>query len=106
MFFSFLDSLKVRRSKRTYESAVRYAEDLFQLCEHSGSLWLTYCGSLVCPCSLFSLSPVDALSEMRDGYVERKTGIRRKRGVCVGVADYGNASLTSDVVADGGKEAL
>ena len=60
----------------------------------------------MCPCSLFSMSPVAALEEMRDCFVERKTGIRRKRGVCVGVDDYGDASLTSDAVVDGGKDAL
>lgn len=82
------------------------SEDLFQLREHGGELWFTYGGGLVCPCTLFKVSPVDALSVMRDGYVERRTGIRSKRGVCVGVAGYGDASMTGAVVFGGGKEVL
>lgn len=50
--------------------AEQNAQSIYQIREHNGELWLTYCDSLVCPCSMLNLEPVDALREMRGLYVQ------------------------------------
>ncbi len=61
---------KVRQCRR----AERDAEDLFQIREHDGKLWLTFNHFLVCPCTMLGKMPVDAVGEMRRLYVERVCG--------------------------------
>lgn len=53
------------------ERALREADEKYQVCEYGGELWFTFSGCLVCPCSMFSDDPVEALGKMRDLYVKR-----------------------------------
>lgn len=47
------------------------AEEVFQIKEYGGELWLTFNGSLVCPCSMLNKEPVEAIKQMRELYVKR-----------------------------------
>lgn len=38
---------------------------LIQVCEHNGSLWLTFNGNKVCPMTYFNDSPIDVLTKIR-----------------------------------------
>ena len=57
---SLFDKYKERRSERFRLEMEERANDLFQLTEHEGEIWLTYNGSLVCPCQMLKDAPVDA----------------------------------------------
>ena len=52
------------------KQAEQDAREIFQIREHNGEIWLTHCGSLVCPCSMLNVEPVEALREMRGLYVQ------------------------------------
>lgn len=52
---------------------VRIAPEIYQLKEYDGQLWLTYQGGLVCPCSMLSVDPVEAVNKMRELYIERES---------------------------------
>lgn len=66
-FFKWYDHKKEKRVRET-------ASHLFQLTEYDGSIWLTYNGCLVCPCSMLKDAPVNALQQMRDCYINRNAG--------------------------------
>jgi hypothetical protein len=57
---------------RTKE-ATAAAQNLFQVKEHGGELWMTYDGWLVCPCSMMKDEPVDAVTRMRQLYISRES---------------------------------
>ena len=50
------------------------AEEVFQVKEYGGELWVTYNGNLVCPCAMLKQEPVEAIKQMRELYVERNKG--------------------------------
>lgn len=60
------------RKDRVKEATIA-AESFFQIKEKGGELWLTYNGWLVCPCSMLKDTPVDAITKMRELYIERES---------------------------------
>ena len=53
------------------EQLKRKAEDLFNVCEYKGYLWLTYERKLVCPISMFDTGdPVAIVLFIRNTYIE------------------------------------
>lgn len=64
---------RLNRTEKSRQEAVETAESLFQVQEFTGELWLTFGGSLVCPCSMLKDAPVEALKKMRGLYIERNS---------------------------------
>ena len=59
---------RVKREKELKERA----EELFQLCEHEGEMWMTYNGYLVLPTRYINGDPIQVLRQIRAAYIERK----------------------------------
>lgn len=67
--------LKNRREKKQKSALallVRQANEIFQIVEHNGDMWLTYEARLVMPCAMLKDTPIDALRKMRAYYIARK----------------------------------
>lgn len=60
------EHLKAKREKELKERA----EELFQLCEHEGEMWLTYDGYLVLPTRYINLDPILLVRLMRQAYID------------------------------------
>lgn len=52
------------------KSIIEKSDELFQIREFLGELWLTYNGNCVCPMSMFKSDTLYALKEMRNLYIE------------------------------------
>lgn len=57
----FKQWLKARREKELQ----REAQDLYQLRERGGELWLTYRNEYVCPCRMLNEQPTDVVQSLR-----------------------------------------
>ena len=67
--------IKIRREKKresVLASLVRQSNELFQIEEYAGELWLRYDGYLIMPCDMLNDTPIDALMKMRACYIARK----------------------------------
>ena len=67
--------IKIRREKKresVLASLVRQSNELFQIEEYTGELWLKYDGYLIMPCTMLKETPIDALRKIRACYVARK----------------------------------
>lgn len=67
--------IKIRREKKreaVLASLVRQSNELFQIEEHTGELWLKYEGYLIMPCAMLNETPIDALRKIRACYIARK----------------------------------
>lgn len=60
---------KYRKKQRKFNEET--ASMKFQIMEHDGEVWFTFNNALVCPCSMFNLSAVDAVKKMRELYLKR-----------------------------------
>lgn len=69
----FFRRLLAKRKAERQDEVVRDACDLYQIAEFNGELWMTFSGHPVCPCCMFSDTPVEAVAMMRKLYVERNT---------------------------------
>lgn len=49
------------------------AELIYQIKEFNSEIWLTYNGALVCPISMFTREPIEALELIRSYYVVRNS---------------------------------
>ena len=47
------------------------AENIYQVKEYGGELWITYNNGLVCPTSMLKVDPVEALKKMRELFIQR-----------------------------------
>lgn len=68
-------SLKIRREKKQASelaSLVKQANELFQIVEYNGDMWLTFETRLMMPCAMLKDTPIDALRKMRAYYIARK----------------------------------
>ena len=68
--------LKIRREKKresVLASLVMQSNELFQIEEYAGELWLTFDARLIMPCTMLNETPIDALRKMRACYVARKS---------------------------------
>jgi hypothetical protein len=59
---------KVKREKELKERA----EELFQLCEHEGEMWLTYDGYIVLPTRYINIDPILLVRQMRQAYINEE----------------------------------
>jgi hypothetical protein len=64
---SIFERIGLYNSRKTEKEA----EETYQIKEYGGELWLTFNGSLVCPCSMLNKEPVEAIKQMRELYVKR-----------------------------------
>ena len=62
------EHLKAKRKKELEERA----EELFQLCEHEGEMWITFGGELIMPTRFIDGDPIQVLRQIRVAYIERK----------------------------------
>lgn len=73
--FDYYRRYRQHQADVAHSEAIKEAREkvveLFQLQEHDGELWLTFAGSLVCPCQMLKDAPVDAVKKMRELYVKR-----------------------------------
>lgn len=61
------------------------ANELFQIEEYDGLLWVTYMGNKVCPCEMLIDEPIPAIKKMREMYVSRvKTESNEERRISFG----------------------
>jgi hypothetical protein len=68
--------IKIRKEKKreaVLASLVRQSNELFQIEEHTGELWLKYDGYLIMPCTMLNETPIDALRKIRACYIARKS---------------------------------
>lgn len=62
------EHLKAKREKELEERA----EELFQLCEHEGEMWITFADELIMPTRFIDGDPIQVLRQIRVAYIERK----------------------------------
>ena len=75
---------KQKRSEFALKQATEKSEELYQICEFNGDIWLTYDKHLVCPIAMFSDSTfaVAILKQMREYYLKDVCGlnIEKRKG--------------------------
>lgn len=67
----FCEYKKTKEQKRI-ERIKKRAIEIFQITEYNGQLWFTYDNFLYCPCLMIGNEPINALSMLREQYIERK----------------------------------
>lgn len=75
MSMSIKEYVKKWKNRRAMKKRLQRewkAEELFQLKEYNGKIWLTFNGNRVCPCDMLKEQPVEAVRQMRELYVEEK----------------------------------
>ena len=68
---SIIEKYNQSHAERKRREVEERAAELYQLTEHGGELWLTFSGSLVCPCQMLKDGPVEAVKKMRELYIRR-----------------------------------
>ena len=68
----FLRERKEYQQQKRIERIKKRAIEIFQITEYNGKLWFTYDNFLYCPCSMIGNEPINALSMLREQYIERK----------------------------------
>jgi hypothetical protein len=69
----FLRKRKEYQERKRIERIKKRADEIFQITEYNGQLWFTCDNFLYCPCSMVGNEPINALSMLREQYIERKT---------------------------------
>lgn len=62
------EHLKAKREKELEERA----EELYQMKEHEGEMWITFGGELIMPTRFINGDPIQVLRQIRAAYIERK----------------------------------
>ena len=70
-FKEWREARKERKSLDRIKDLQYEARGVFQTKEHNKELWLTYDNKLVCPISMLKMDIVEALTFMREAYVQR-----------------------------------
>lgn len=68
--------IKIRKEKKreaVLASLVMQSNELFQIEEYAGELWIKYDGYLIMPCTMLNDTPIDALRKIRTCYIARKS---------------------------------
>ena len=60
---------------KSKEKCENEAEDVYQVKEYEGKIWLIKDGALVCPMEMFKTETIETLSKIRQLYVERNATI-------------------------------
>lgn len=63
------ENKKALQAKRLQEEA----NELYQIKEHNGELWITYDGRLFAPQSLFTEDVIAIIGNLRECYIKEKT---------------------------------
>lgn len=63
------DSYRKSQAEKKRQDDIANAERIFQVKEHNGELWLTHDGRLVCPCTMLTEPPCEAVKKMREYYL-------------------------------------
>jgi hypothetical protein len=66
---NLIQRLKEHLKAKRKEELKERAEELFQLCEHKGEMWMTYDGYLVLPPRYINLDPILLVRLMRQAYI-------------------------------------
>lgn len=74
---SILERYKLNKSEDDHNRVVRASQEIYQVKEYGGELWLTYNDNLVCPCSMLNTEPVDAVNRMRELFIKRTPKVQR-----------------------------
>ena len=61
-----------QRKAREKECLFEKANEVYQLKEYMGKIWLTYKGALVCPQEMFKENIIEVLNQIRAMYVARE----------------------------------
>lgn len=61
-----LDFFKNKHRAAMHRQMERTLQGMYQLRERDGEIWLTYEGWYVCPCSMLTMEPVEAILALRD----------------------------------------
>lgn len=72
MLSELIKRYKKRCEERHEKQVKEHAEDLYQIREYKGQVWLTFNGYLICPCTFLEIDYVHALEDIRGMYVERE----------------------------------
>lgn len=62
------EHLKAKREKELEERA----EELYQMKEHEGEMWITFNCELIMPTRFINGDPIQVLRQIRAAYIERK----------------------------------
>lgn len=62
------EHLKAKREKELEERA----DELYQMKEHEGEMWITFGGELIMPTRFINGDPIQVLRQIRAAYIERK----------------------------------
>lgn len=62
------EHLKAKREKELKERA----EELYQMKEHEGEMWITFADELIMPTRFIDGDPIQVLRQIRAAYIERK----------------------------------
>ena len=68
---AFIDSIKKKRIKIHNDEVRKQANNLFQIAENNGRLWITFDNIPCFPCEMLKKEPLEALAEIRELYVKR-----------------------------------
>ena len=65
-----------KKAKYNRERIMERANEMYQVCEHDGSLWFVFDGKLVCEMSMFSCqSTVEVLKTMREKFINTNESV-------------------------------
>lgn len=67
-----IQRLKEYLKAKKKEELKERAEELFQLCEHEGEMWMTYNGYLVLPTRYINIDPILLVRQMREAYINEE----------------------------------
>ena len=61
-----------RFKENKHEAIKERANEIFQLCEYDGEMWLTFNGNLILPTSCLKDDPLATLAHIRELFVKRE----------------------------------
>lgn len=72
---SFINKVKEHFSNKQIAKIEKILENIIQIKEINGEIWLTYCDNPICPCSMFKDAPIEVIKAIR----ERKKELYNKQ---------------------------
>ena len=72
-----LERYRSNKKVSDHEEVVKHSNNLYQLKENGGNIWITYDGNLVCPSEMLNVQPVEAVQKMREMFIERTPKLPR-----------------------------
>ena len=69
----FFCEYKKHKEQRKIERIINRAAEIYQITEYNGQLWFTCDSFLYCPCLMMGDDAINALSALRQKYIDRHT---------------------------------